>query len=98
MSPIISKSSVMLQYWVFLLNLSLYKQALAQAIVSRRKNIATVLAKMEKITGESRTAAYEVLLGDTTVTVHREFGFSYRIDVGRLVLLIPYGIRAEAGN
>jgi tRNA (guanine37-N1)-methyltransferase len=59
-----------------------YKLALAQAIVSRRKNIATVLKKTEKITGDSRTAAYEVLLGDTTVTVHREFGFSYRIDVG----------------
>ena len=59
-----------------------YKQTLAQAIVSRRKNITTVLARTEKITGESRTAAYEVLLGDTTVTVHREFGFSYRIDVG----------------
>jgi tRNA (guanine37-N1)-methyltransferase len=59
-----------------------YRQTLAQAIVSRRKNITTVLAKTEKITGESRTAAYEVLLGDTTVTVHCEFGFSYRIDVG----------------
>jgi tRNA (guanine37-N1)-methyltransferase len=60
-----------------------YKQTLAQVIVSRRKNIATVLKKTEKITGDSRTAAYEVLLGNTTVTVHREFGFSYRIDVGR---------------
>jgi tRNA (guanine37-N1)-methyltransferase len=59
-----------------------YKQALAQAIVSRRKNIVTVLRKTEKITGDSRTAAYEFLLGDTTITVHRESGFSYRIDVG----------------
>ncbi len=59
-----------------------YKQALAQAIVSHRKNITAVLNKTGKIAGESRTAGYEVLRGDTTVTVHREFGFSYRIDVG----------------
>jgi tRNA (guanine37-N1)-methyltransferase len=59
-----------------------YKQTLAQAIVSRRKNITTVLNKTEKVAGDSRTARYEVLRGDTTVTVHREFGFSYRIDVG----------------
>jgi tRNA (guanine37-N1)-methyltransferase len=59
-----------------------YKNTLAQSIVARRKNIATVLNKTDKITGDSRTARYEVLLGDTSVTVHREFSFSYRIDVG----------------
>ena len=60
-----------------------WKHILAQAIIAKRKNIATVLAKTEKITGDSRTAGYEVLMGDRTVTVHHEFGFSYRIDVGR---------------
>jgi tRNA (guanine37-N1)-methyltransferase len=60
-----------------------YKHTLAQAIISRRKNIATVLNKIEKITGDSRTARYETLLGETTVTLFHEFGFSYRIDVGR---------------
>ena len=59
-----------------------YKHTLAQAIILQRKNIATILNKTGKIAGDSRTARYEVLLGSATVTVHREFGFSYRIDVG----------------
>jgi len=58
-----------------------YRHALAQAVIAKRKNIVTVLNKTEKITGDSRTARYEVLLGGSTVTVHRESGFSYRIDV-----------------
>ena len=59
------------------------RHILAQAIISKRKNIITVLARTEKITGDYRTAGYQILWGDTTVTVHHEFGFSYRIDVGR---------------
>ena len=59
-----------------------YKDTIAGAIVSRRKNILTVMNKTEKIAGDSRTARYEILLGDTTVTVHREFRFSYRLEVG----------------
>jgi tRNA (guanine37-N1)-methyltransferase len=59
------------------------KHILARAIVARRKNIATVLNKKEKIAGDSRTARYEVLLGVRTETVHRENGFRYRVDVGR---------------
>jgi tRNA (guanine37-N1)-methyltransferase len=60
-----------------------WKQTIAQAIVSRRKNITTILNKKEKVAGSSRTARYEVLMGERTVTVHRESGFSYRLDVGR---------------
>ena len=60
-----------------------WKHTLAQAIISRRKNIATVLNKKEKVAGGSRTARYDVLLGKTTVTVHHESGFAYRLDVGR---------------
>ena len=59
-----------------------YKIQVAEAVVSKRKNIATVVNKTDKVAGNSRTARYEVLLGDTTFTVHHEFGFSYRIDVG----------------
>ncbi|WP_292346399.1 class I SAM-dependent methyltransferase family protein [Methanoregula sp. PtaB.Bin085] len=58
-----------------------YRQVIAQAIVSRRKNIGTVLEKTGKIAGDLRTAGYELLLGNSTVTVHREAGFSYRLDV-----------------
>jgi tRNA (guanine37-N1)-methyltransferase len=60
-----------------------YKQAIAETIVMGRRNIYTVLNKVEKVAGDARTAQYEVLRGDTTVTVHREFGFSYRLDVRR---------------
>jgi tRNA (guanine37-N1)-methyltransferase len=59
-----------------------YKIPVAEAVVLKRKNIVTVLNKTEKVAGDSRTARYEVLWGDTTVTVHHEFGFSYRIDPG----------------
>jgi tRNA (guanine37-N1)-methyltransferase len=61
-----------------------WKQEIAQAILSRRKNLATVLNKSVKITGDSRTARYEALWGERTITVHRESGFSYRLDVGRV--------------
>jgi tRNA (guanine37-N1)-methyltransferase len=60
-----------------------YKHRIAQAIIARRKNIVTVLNKKEKVSGGSRTARYEILLGESTVTVHRESGFRYRLDVGR---------------
>jgi tRNA (guanine37-N1)-methyltransferase len=60
-----------------------WKQTIAQAIVSRRKNIASVLNKKEKVAGDSRTTRYEVLLGKRTVTVHRESGFFYRLNVGK---------------
>lgn len=60
-----------------------WKHRIAQAIVSRRKNISTVLNKKEKLAGDSRTARYEVLWGERTITLHRESGFAYRLDVGR---------------
>ena len=63
--------------------LELYKHLIAQAIVSKRKNIATILNKKEKVIGDSRTARYEILKGDSAVTLHHEFGFAYRLDISR---------------
>lgn len=60
-----------------------YGRTIAESIVSSRKNIYTVLNKHEKISGTLRTAQYELLLGNTTITVHHEFGFAYRFDVTR---------------
>ncbi|RPI39470.1 MAG: class I SAM-dependent methyltransferase family protein [Methanoregulaceae archaeon] len=60
-----------------------YKHLIAQAVASKRKNIATILNKKEKVTGESRTARYEVLQGDSSVTLHHEFGYAYRLDISR---------------
>ena len=75
-----------------------YKYTIAQAVISQRKNIVTVLNKTEKITGDSRTAPYEVLLGE--INGHGAPGvrvfLPYRC--GQVVLLIPHGIRTEAGN
>jgi len=60
-----------------------YKNLIAQAIASKRKNISTILNKKEKVTGDSRTARYEILQGDSAVTLHHEFGFAYRLDISR---------------
>ena len=60
-----------------------YKRRVAEAIVSGRRNIGTVLNRTGPAAGAGRTACYETILGDTTVTVHRESGFSYRLDVAR---------------
>jgi tRNA (guanine37-N1)-methyltransferase len=64
--------------------LSDYTQIIAHEIVSRRRNISTVLNKVAKVAGDKRTACYEILMGDTTVTLHHEFGFAYLLDVRRV--------------
>jgi tRNA (guanine37-N1)-methyltransferase len=62
--------------------LSGYKTVIAHAILSRRKNIKTVLNKTSKLEGCNRTARHEVLAGTGTITVHHEYDFAYRLDVG----------------
>ena len=64
--------------------LSDYKTVIAQEIISHRRNILTVLNKVAKISREERTADYEILAGDTAVTLHHESGFAYRLDVSRV--------------
>jgi tRNA (guanine37-N1)-methyltransferase len=59
-----------------------YKPAIAHAILSRRKNIKTVINKTSRLEGCNRTARHEILAGNGTITVHREYDFSYRLDVG----------------
>ncbi|MDD1693218.1 MAG: RsmD family RNA methyltransferase [Methanoregula sp.] len=58
-----------------------YKKTIAETILSGRRNIYTVLNKVHKVRSEARTASYEILAGDTTMTRYREFGFQYRFDV-----------------
>jgi len=62
--------------------LSAYTPAIAHAILSRRKNIKTVLNKISKLEGCNRTAHHEILAGTGTITVHHEYDFAYRLDVG----------------
>ncbi|KQC05259.1 MAG: hypothetical protein APR53_02355 [Methanoculleus sp. SDB] len=59
-----------------------YGESVVAAIRARRPHIHTVLAKISRVTGERRIARYEVLAGGDTRTIHREYGFMYRLDVG----------------
>lgn len=60
------------------------KKDIASAITSRHCNIRTVLSKTTKLEGDRRVAGFELLAGEGTVTVHREFGFAYRLDVSKV--------------
>ncbi len=60
------------------------KNAVGEAIISRHKNVRTVLNKISKLEGDRRVASFELLAGSGTATCHREHGFSYRLDVARV--------------
>jgi tRNA (guanine37-N1)-methyltransferase len=62
--------------------LSDYDAEIAYAILSRRKNIKTVLNKTSRLEGSNRTARYEILTGQSTITVHHEYDYAYKLDVG----------------
>jgi tRNA (guanine37-N1)-methyltransferase len=64
--------------------LGAYRQVVAECILAERRNVYTVLNKVQKVRSDSRTASYEVLAGNTTVTRYREFGFQYRFDVTKV--------------
>jgi tRNA (guanine37-N1)-methyltransferase len=61
-----------------------YKMEIAKNIVSGHRNIRTVLNKISKLEGDRRVAGFEILAGNETVTVHREFGFCYRLDLRKV--------------
>lgn len=60
---------------------SRYSMQIARAITARHHNIRTVLNKTTRITGDARTAHFEMILGTDTSTTHHEYGFVYRVDV-----------------
>jgi tRNA (guanine37-N1)-methyltransferase len=60
------------------------KEEIARSLVSRNKSIRTVLNKTSKLEGERRVATFEVLAGGETLTLHREYGFTYRLDVANV--------------
>jgi tRNA (guanine37-N1)-methyltransferase len=62
--------------------LSDYKAEIAHAILSRRKNITTVINKTSRLGGSNRTGRYEILAGHSTITVHHEYDHAYKLDVG----------------
>ena len=58
-----------------------YKGEIAHAVLSHNRRIRTVLNKISRLAGSNRTADYEIISGNDTVTIHREYGFAYRLDV-----------------
>lgn len=62
-----------------------YKEMIAETVLSNCPGIHTVLNKSSNLQGDRRVAQFQVLAGKgDTITVHNEFGFSYRLDVSRV--------------
>jgi tRNA (guanine37-N1)-methyltransferase len=57
------------------------KYLIAKALSIHRKNVKTILRKLNKIEGSARLADFELLLGDRTITLHRENGCVFQLDV-----------------
>ncbi len=64
--------------------LAAYKETIASKLFSMRGNTRAVLNKMSKLEGEHRVAHFELLLGETTETIHRENGYTYNLDVKKV--------------
>jgi len=56
-------------------------RAVADAIVASDLPVATVLNRASKVKGELRVRDWDVLVGESTETVHREYGCEYHLDV-----------------
>lgn len=64
--------------------LAAYKEAIASKLFSMRGNTRAVLNKVSKLEGEHRIADFELLLGESTETFHRENGYTYKLDVKKV--------------
>jgi tRNA (guanine37-N1)-methyltransferase len=61
-----------------------YKPAIGEAILAAHKHTKTVLAKSGAVEGVYRLRDFEVIAGvNKTVTVYREYGCIYHVDVAR---------------
>ena len=58
-----------------------YDQIIAETIIKHRHGIRTVAKKSARVTGDFRTARYDSITGNGTVTTHREYGFSSHLDL-----------------
>jgi tRNA (guanine37-N1)-methyltransferase len=56
-------------------------QALADAIVESALPVETVLNRASKVKGQCRVRDWQVLAGEDTTTVHREYGCEFAIDL-----------------
>jgi tRNA (guanine37-N1)-methyltransferase len=64
--------------------LEAYKKSIASKLLSMRGNTRAVLNKVSKLEGEHRVADFELLIGETTETIHRENGYTYKLDVKKV--------------
>lgn len=56
------------------------KMIIAQTLKDMNPHIKVVLRKISEITGELRVGRYELLIGNRTETVHREFECRFKLD------------------
>jgi tRNA (guanine37-N1)-methyltransferase len=66
------------------LELTDYRQEIALAVMSLRRNIRTVLARSSPADHDERIPGYDFLVGSSTITEHREFGYRYRLDLSEV--------------
>lgn len=64
--------------------LTAYKEVIASRLQFMRGNTQAVLNKISKLEGEHRVAEFELLLGESTETFHKENGYTYKIDVKKV--------------
>ena len=65
-----------------------HAREIAEAIVASALPVKTVVNRASEIKGERRVRDWDVLVGDDTETVHREYGFEYALDIS-LVYFSP---------
>ncbi|NYT08177.1 MAG: methyltransferase domain-containing protein [Methanomicrobiales archaeon] len=61
-----------------------YRQEIALGVLSLRRNIRTVLAKSSPVERDERVPGYEILVGRSMLTEHREYGYRYRLDLSEV--------------
>jgi tRNA (guanine37-N1)-methyltransferase len=59
-------------------------RALADAIVASALPVETVLNRASKVRGETRVRDWDVLAGEGTETVHREYGHEFAVDLAEV--------------
>ncbi|WP_227134491.1 class I SAM-dependent methyltransferase [Halorubellus salinus] len=57
---------------------------IAEAVVASDLPVATVLNRASKVKGELRVREWDVLVGESTETVHREYGCEYHLDLAEV--------------
>jgi len=69
-------------------------QTAATAIMSRHRNVKTVLLQASPVSGDLRLRRLTHVAGENkTSTVHREFGCSFSVDVAKCYFLLGFPMK-----